>query len=324
MLTGYTMSQIVFVKDGSLYCVSKENVVPLSGEWKNDKYVRGYEKLHNGSGRFFMSYTLYLIIGLLFLGVMVLNGLALKLPALLRLARIGIPLFILLGSLLEVWAYMVLGTNCFWWCDKNHYGFWGSLVRIVPFALIVAYQLFCIKLYEPVLFGSERKAHDNGGISVKPAFISLLVTLPVIVLTVLLVYLTDIHKAFWGDWLIIASVFISVVIGFVVTWTQNSKRLSNVSLGLFVSLFSFVYAIGCIVAVWGLVVVVLKLFIQLLLVGAVIAASMFFMVSKGHGGGGGSSMLFYDKEGHGHRTYNFKQRADVKIDHKRRDENIEL
>lgn len=190
--------------------------------------------------------------------------------------------------------------------------------------MIVAYQLFCIKLYEPVLFGSERKAHDNGGISVKPAFISLLVTLPVIVLTVLLVYLTDIHKAFWGDWLIIASVFISVVIGFVVTWTQNSKRLSNVSLGLFVSLFPFVYAIGCIVAVWGLVVVVLKLFIQLLLVGAVIAASMFFMVSKGHGGGGGSSMLFYDKEGHGHRTYDFKQRADVKIDHKRRDENIEL
>ena len=120
------MSQIVFVKDGSLYCVSKENVVPLSGEWKNDKYVRGYEKLHNGSGRFFMSYTLYLIIVLLFLGVMVLNGLALKLPALLRLARIGIPLFILLGSLLEVWAYMVLGTNCFWWCDKNHYGF-GAL-----------------------------------------------------------------------------------------------------------------------------------------------------------------------------------------------------
>lgn len=44
MLTDYTMSQIVFVKDGSLYCVSKENVVPLSGEWKNDKYVRGYEK----------------------------------------------------------------------------------------------------------------------------------------------------------------------------------------------------------------------------------------------------------------------------------------
>ena len=135
MLTGYTMSQIVFVKDGSLYCVSKENVVPLSGEWKNDKYVRGYEKLHNGSGRFFMSYTLYLIIVLLFLGVMVLNGLALKLPALLRLARIGIPLFILFG-LIWCWARIVFG---------------GVTKTITVLGLFGSYCSFCIDCGLPVV-----------------------------------------------------------------------------------------------------------------------------------------------------------------------------
>ena len=270
----------VFRKNGKQYCVNIENIVfsKSNPSGVEDKLLSRKNHIdHSWQGRLFNSITPYIIIALLFFGVMVLNVLATKNAALKRTARIAIPACILLGTLLEVWAYRVLGTGCFWWCDKARYGFFGSLLRIIPFAIIVFYQIMSIRFYEPVLFGDDFNSDVHDGISVKPALISILIAFPVLIVAAIIEQKAGLNGSFLGELLLAVAFLGSLLLGLAISAKRNIERIGDRKLGLLVTFFTVAYIIGCIVAVWGLVVVVFRLIIQLLVCAAVLVYFLRFM-----------------------------------------------
>uniref|UniRef100_UPI004055F21C hypothetical protein n=1 Tax=Alistipes sp. TaxID=1872444 RepID=UPI004055F21C len=71
----------------------------------------------------------------------------LRLPTL-----VAIPVLILLISLMEIVGFLSVKGDMFWWCDYDTYGFFGSLLRVIPFIAVVWMQLRC--LY-PRLLGDQ-------------------------------------------------------------------------------------------------------------------------------------------------------------------------
>lgn len=264
--TGSSIGYAVIQKDGKKYCTLSENLVfsKDNPEGVEDKVLTKSDELaHTIQGRIFYSIIPYIIIALLFLGVMVLNILAMRSNKIRSIAVIAIPVCIMLGTLLEIWAYSVLGTNCFWWCDKNRYGFFGSLLRIIPFGLIVFYQVMSIKFYEPVILGEAFDGDVQDGISVKPALISMLAAFPVLIASALICDFLDL-----GGWvetfLILVSFLLALGIGVFLSFKRNIDLMKSKKLGILLTLFTIVYILGCIVAVWGLIVVIFKLIIVLM------------------------------------------------------------
>lgn len=47
----------------------------------------------------------------------------------------------LAATVLEIVIYAVLGGNSLWWCTSDKYGFFSKLLRLVPFALFVVFQI---------------------------------------------------------------------------------------------------------------------------------------------------------------------------------------
>lgn len=70
---------------------------------------------HSWAGKFFASFTPYAIIAILFLVAMAFMFIGMKINTMRRYAIFVVPGCILLASLLEIWAYWVLGNNAFWW-----------------------------------------------------------------------------------------------------------------------------------------------------------------------------------------------------------------
>ena len=311
---GSSVGYAVIQKDGKKYCTLSENLIfsednPDSAE---DKVLSSSDKLAQSfQGRIFYSIIPYLIIAFLFLCVMVLNFLATRNAAVRSIAVVAIPACVMVGTLLEIWAYRVLGTECFWWCDNSRYGFFGSLLRIVPFGFIVFYQIMSIKFYEPVILGEafdgEVQAFDGDvktGISVKPALISILAAVPVLIITALVFHFLGV-KGTVGDVIAVVCFFLALGIGILLSLKRNVKLMKSKRLGLLLTLFAIVYILGCIVAVWGLVVVIFKLIVQILIVAFVIGCVMYAMSdATGSGGGGGSTTtyrtVYYDADNKAH------------------------
>lgn len=314
---GFSLDYLVFKRDGKLYAVVAENMLFSERNPDGTKDILGKKvrMMHSAQGRFFMSYTPYIIIAVLFLGIMLLNGLAIKRRVMKRVAVVAVPLCILVGSLLEVWAYRVLGTDCFWWCDKNHYGFFGSLLRIIPFALIVFYQLMSIRFYEPLLFGDDFDPDIHDGVSIKPALLGILLVVPVTIAAAIIADKTALKHSGWEDFFILACFCLSLFGGIVVSAKRNIERLHSVKTGLLLTLFSLVYIVGCIVAVWGLVVVLFKLIIQVVLfiVGALFLFK-FLPADAFSSSSSGSPRVYYDKHGFSHTSAFDRDQANRRID----------
>lgn len=303
--TGGSIGYAVILRDGKKYCTLSENLVfsKDNPEGVEDKVLTKSDELaHTIQGRIFYSIIPYIIIALLFLGVMVLNILAMRSNKIRSIAVIAIPVCIMLGTLIEIWAYSVLGSDCFWWCDKNRYGFFGSLLRIIPFGLIVFYQVMSIKFYEPVILGEAFDGDVQDGISVKPALISMLAAFPVLIASALICEFLGL-----GGWietlLILVSFLLALGIGVFLSLKRNIELMKSKKWGLLLTLFTIVYILGCIVAVWGLIVVIFKLIIQILIVGGIICFVLYAMPAPSSSGGGGGTTyrtVYYDEDNKAH------------------------
>lgn len=316
--TGGSIGYAVIQKDGKKYCTLSENLVfsKDNPEGVEDKVLTKSDELaHTIQGRIFNSIIPYIIIALLFLGVMVLNILATRSKKIRSIAVVAIPACIMVGTLLEIWAYSVLGTNCFWWCDKNRYGFFGSLLRIIPFGLIVFYQVMSIKFYEPVILGEAFDGDVHDGISVKPALISILAALPVVIVSALIFEFLGLSG--WVEsLLILVSLLLALGIGVFLSLKRNIELMKSKKLGLLLTLFTIVYILGCIVAVWGLIVVIFKLIIQILIVGVIIGFVLYAMPEPKGGGGGGNvtyRTVYYDEDRKAHDSAYARDKANEKI-----------
>ena len=156
--------------------------------------------------------------------------------------------------------------DMFWWCDYDRYGFFGSLFRVIPFMIVMVIQLYSIKLYERglIINDSEYDAESPKTISVKPAFISLAVCVPIFLVVVFTMAGLDL-QGIWMDIAGIVAFLGSLGIGVVITLKRNIKAWGAAN-GLWVTIFTIVYCLGCIVAGIGLIVLIFKIIFQMLVV----------------------------------------------------------
>lgn len=251
-------SYAVFTLNGKKYAISVGDILfcdnnPIDVD---DPFDTRSAKKHSWASKYFGSMTPYLIIAALFVLAMGFMLLGFKSDAFRIPALIIVPICILLASLFEIWAYWVLGSNAFWWCDYDRYGFWGSLLRVLPFIIFVAFQLFSIKLYMTLITDD-----DDNDLSVKPMLISIGISVPVFLVTAI-IFAGLLHMdSPWAEIITIASFFITLLIGIFISFKRNIEELGKLK-GLMFSLFGIVWSTGAVVAIFGLLVVLFKLIIQ--------------------------------------------------------------
>ncbi len=219
---------------------------------------------HSWVGKWFGTYTPFAIIALLFAVAMVFAFGGLRIDAMRGAALRIIPICILGASLFEIWAYSILGKDVFWWCDSDTFGFFGSLLRAIPFMIFVAFQILSVKFYETLLLG-----HDSDiKLSVKPMAIGMGIAIPVVVALGFLLPVFGIRGT--PNNIICAVALLGCVfVGFFWSLRNNVRSLGKICGTLF-TVFSVVYVIGSLIAVWGLLVLLFKMILQILIVGSVI------------------------------------------------------
>lgn len=295
----------VIVKDGKEYAVrgsclvlsenNPEGAVDLFPELRK-------EGKHSTTEHFFTTMTPYWIIALLFIAAIALAFLG-RHETFRRVALVGMPVCILVASLLEIWAYASIGSSVFWWCDYDKYGFWGSAFRAIPYAIFCTFQIFSIKFYERILFGKD----SENEISIKPMAISLGACIPVTLVAVF-------AGAVWwrsANEIVAGIVFIvSLGLGTFITLRKNIKTLGKVN-GTLLTAFLGVYIVGAIIAAVGLITLLFRLILQMLVILAGIGAVLFLAGSAG--GSGGNRAVWQNEDGswsNGNgRTYNSMHEA---------------
>ncbi len=270
----------VIVKDGKEYAVrgaylvlSENNPEGTIDLFPNLR-VKGK---HTTIEHFFTTMTPYWIIAVFFLSAIAFAFLG-RIEAFRKMALLGMPVCILLASLLEIWAYVSIGSSVFWWCDYDKYGFWSSALRAIPYVAFCAFQIFSIKLYEQVLFGKD----SDNEISIKPMAISMGACIP---LTLIAVFAGAVWWRSANE--VVASVvfLLSLGAGTFITLRRNIQTLGKLS-GVLLTAFIGVYIVGTIIATVGIIALLLRLILQMIVFLGCIAAVIFLAGSAGGSGGG--------------------------------------
>ena len=177
-----------------------------------------------------------------------------------------IPAAILVFSFIEIVGYIKFGNDIFWWCEYERYGFFGSLFRLFPFAAMVAAQVFSIKLYERALFlGNDDPNDDERKISLKPAAWSLALCIPVFIVLLLVVTALGFGNTILLDIAGIVGFLGTLGVGLYISFKRNVKTFGRAT-GLWVTLFSIVYIIGCIISAIAMIVLIFQIIFQILCV----------------------------------------------------------
>lgn len=177
-----------------------------------------------------------------------------------------IPAAILIFSLIEIVGYLKFGNDIFWWCEYERYGFFGSLFRLFPFAAMVAAQVLSIKLYEHALFlGNDDPTDDERKISLKPAAWSLALCIPVFIVLLLLVTALGLGNTILMDIAGIVGFLGTLGVGLYISFKRNIKTFGRAT-GLWVTIFSIVYIIGCLISAIAMIVLIFQIIFQILCV----------------------------------------------------------
>ncbi len=261
----------VFEQDGKFYGANMGDIQFADND-DREKYsfmIQGKSnKMASAAGRFYGTSSA------LWLMLMVMGGAAvvallyfvLGIKVLRPIVLLAIPLAILAFSMIEIFGYIKFGGDIFWWCEYDRYGFFGSLWRVFPFALMVAAQIFSIKLYEKVLFeGNDDPDDDNCKISLKPAVWSLILCIPVLIVVILILGSLDLENTILMDIFGIGGFLVTLGVGLMISFRRNVKNFGPVS-GLWVTIFSIVYIIGCIISAIAMITLIVRIILQILMV----------------------------------------------------------
>ncbi len=276
---GYTFKPLSFI-DGFRYVFEKDEkffVASMSEVYFEDSddaeelefMIRGESRLMDSLAGHFYGTSVALNIMLLVMGVAAMvaflylkGGMASMRPLFLAV----VPAAILVFSLIEIYGYMKFGSKIFWWCEYDRYGFFGSLFRVFPFGLMVAAQVFSIKLYERALFkGNDDPSDDERKISLKPAAWSLALCIPVFIVLILIVAGLGLEHTILMDIAGIGGFLGTLGVGLYISFKRNIKSFGKTT-GLYVTLFSIVYIIGCIISAIAMITLIFRIILQILMV----------------------------------------------------------
>lgn len=178
-----------------------------------------------------------------------------------------LPAAIFIFSAIEIYGYCKFEDDFFWWCDYDRYGFWGSLFRVIPFAVLVAAQVLSIKFYERGLFLGSDNTYYSGerSISIKPALISLVVCLPATFITAILLSFCGLANTIVMDIIVTLVFFASLGYGIYISYKRNVESF-GAKMSLWVTVFSVVYILGCIISAIAMITLIFKIIMQILVV----------------------------------------------------------
>ncbi len=276
---GYTFQPITFIddyryvfeEDGKFYGASMSEVQFADSDDAEELefMIRGKSRLMGSvAGRFYGTTAalnmMLLVMG--FAAVIAFLYLKVGMASMRPLFLAVIPAAILVFSLIEIYGYAKFSSHIFWWCEYDRYGFFGSLWRVIPFGLMVAAQVFSIKLYERALFeGNDDPTDDHRTISLKPAAWSLALCIPVFIVLILIVAGLGLENTILMDIAGIGGFLGTLGVGLYISFKRNVKTLGKTT-GLYVTLFSIVYIIGCIISAIALIILIVRIIVQILVV----------------------------------------------------------
>lgn len=241
---------------------------------------------HSVIAHLYTTYVPVMALLVLLFATIVLNILQEKIKSLRRLALIVMPICMALVALIEIAGYWLIGSDFFWWADRDRYGFWGSLVRLIPMLIALAYQILSFKFFENVLFGCEDDI-EMTRLSFIPAVVGLLACFPVVIVYFFVVQL-------WLGWsgllcdIIGGTLFLLTLLGgMFIAYRRNTELLDRKS-ALAATLFTVVYVIGVLIAIWGVILLIFKLLFEVIAFAlfccglAPLAKKKYYRGSDGH------------------------------------------
>ena len=228
------------------------------------------------------------IIGLLVISFAIcLAGMRLGVRSVREAGLVVVPLCLLAVAAIEIYWYRLMGAGAFWWCDYDSYGFFGTLLRVIPFLIVVAMQLFSIKLYEQLLCWD---GPVDSEIHAKPAVICILVSFPTLIVYVLVTQLGFHWKGETAEMVGVGIFLLIILVGIIRTFMLNIQEFGALR-GSLISAFILVYVVSCIVAVAALIFVIVRILL-------VVLAALFALAVLG---GTGGRTLYRDKYGNLYR-----------------------
>lgn len=262
--------------DGKEYAISIfGNLCFIDDEEVEDPWETLTARWRTPDGRLYSTLTPYQYIVGLVLGSLLLMLVGQKLKLVRLIALILVPLMIALACYLEVRGYLALGTRMFWWCDSEIYGFWGSVLRVLPFGFVILAQLVSFPFYGRLV---ARDCSPMGGL--KPMAVSFLIAIPVIFIVCLVLGLLRVSNSTLQ---IIAGIILIAIIGLgsMSTIVLNIKSYGFFK-GLWLTLFGVVYIVGAMIAVFGFAIALWNLFVQMLVAMLPWLLCAFFLFAAGH------------------------------------------
>lgn len=220
----YDKHYFVFMSHGKYYRLSRDYLI-----WSqtNNPVVTHIlsnreRQYSNATSAFFASMgPCWTIVGLLVMVFAIsITGMRLGVRSVREAGLVVVPLCLLAVAVIEIYWYRLMGAGAFWWCDYNRYGFLGTLLRVIPFLVVVAVQLFSIKMYELLLCCD---GSIDGEIHVKPAVIGILVSFPTLIVYFLVTQLGFHWKGETAEMVGVFIFLLIILVGIVRTFMLNIK-----------------------------------------------------------------------------------------------------
>lgn len=284
---------IVFMNNGKHYRIGKSHLLwsKTNPDSLTNPLSKELQRRHSPYGQFLSTlWPCWLVIGFIAIGLLMSGiGLRFHIRPVSQAALVIMPLCLLAVAAIELATFSLFGGKAFWWCDYDRYGFFGSMLRIVPFLLVVIAQVLSIWWYEGLLFFDD--SSDSKAIHLKPAVVGMLVCIPATAVFLIISQLAG-WKGNVPEW-IAAALFLGILLtGIGIALKRNIKDIGVVK-GILITAFSLIYIIGCFVAIGGLVVAIFQLIFQILCVLFGLAVLM--------GGSSSGRELYRDRAGHLYR-----------------------
>ena len=256
---------VAFKHDGKTYMVSQDALKFSANNADDVENPQSDDivKKHTAIGHFFATYIPLVMMVVLTLFSFILYKLYDKNKKLRRYVIKALPASMALLAIIEIVGFWYMGGDFFWWCDKERFGFFGSLLRMLPMVLIMLYQILSFKLFENVLFDEEDDI-ETTRLSIFPAVIGLLACIPVVIAYFVIVQWWFGWKGALCDGIGLILFLLTLVGGIYIAYRRNLELLEKKQ-ALVATLFSIIYIIGVLIAIWGVILMLFKLLLEIIL-----------------------------------------------------------
>lgn len=258
-------SEIVFLLGGHHYAVSKNelrwstvnpptmaNTLSKNIQWRHSQFGRWYATL----------IPCWLILGLIVAAIAIgilTSAYARRYGVAWKAGMVAVPLCFLGVVAIEVAGAALHGGDALWWLDRERYGLWSVLLRLIPVVLVLIVQAASLYFYEKLLFSDE-----GGSVSVKPTLIGIVAFIPVAVVYFIVVNgLLGMHSSTATNIGLCLSG--AVLFGGIGLSLWRNIIQTDWLIGSVLTLFVVVYVASAVFIVAAVVIIIISLLIPLLM-----------------------------------------------------------